>query len=112
MRDIKIADAKFFPNPQAIYKEQPIEKIMGSEAKEYMKAWTFNGLLIFASVAEYDDGNEWLHLSFSRKSKIPTYDELTRIKRDFIGDDKKSGNGFPGKGKLCEQSRKLSALVL
>ena len=97
MRDIKIADAKFFPNPQAIYKEQPIEKIMGSEAKEYMKAWTFNGLLIFASVAEYDDGNEWLHLSFSRKSKIPTYDEMTRIKRDFIGEDKKAVMILPEK---------------
>ena len=97
MRDIKIADAKFFPNPQAIYKEQPIEKIMGSESKEYIKAWTFNGLLIFASVAEYDDGNEWLHLSFSRKSKIPTYDEMTRIKRDFIGEDKKAIMVLPEK---------------
>lgn len=97
MRDIKIKDAVFFPRPQAIYKELPIERVMGRGSAEFMKAWEFNGLMILASAGEYDDGNEWLHVSVSRKSRIPTYDELTRIKRDFIGDDKKAVMVLPEK---------------
>ena len=68
MKDIKIKDAAYFPRPQAIYKEVPINKAMGAEAGEYMKAWTFNGLFIIASAGEYDDGKEWLHVSVSRKN--------------------------------------------
>lgn len=90
MKDIKIKDAAYFPQPQVIYKELPMTPAMGAVAAEYMKAWTFNGLFIMASAGEYDDGKEWLHVSVSRKSRIPTYDEMTRIKRDFIGDDKKA----------------------
>ena len=48
---------------------------------------------------EYDDGKEWLHVSVSRKSRLPTYEELTRIKRDFIGDDKKAVFVLPEKEK-------------
>ena len=81
MRDIKITDAAYFPRPQAMYKEVPMNKIMGTEA------------------GEYDDGKEWLHVSVSRKSKLPTYEELTRIKRDFIGDDKKAVFVLPEKEK-------------
>lgn len=90
MKDIKITDATYFPRPQAMYKELPINKVMGAEAGEYMKAWTFSGLIILASVGKYDDGKEWLHVSVSRRSRLPTYEELTRVKRDFIGDDKKA----------------------
>lgn len=99
MKDIKIAEAAYFPRPQAMYKEVPIIKIMGAEAVEYTKAWTFNGLFILATAAEYDDGREWLHVSVSRKSRLPSYDELTRIKRDFIGDDKKAVLVLPEKEK-------------
>ena len=55
MKDIKINDASYFPRPQAIYKELPINKTMGAQAGEYTKAWTFNGLIILASAGEYDD---------------------------------------------------------
>lgn len=99
MRDIKIKDSVYFPCPQAMYKEVPMNKIMGTESVEYMKAWTFNGLYIVASIGEYDDGKEWLHVSVSRKSRLPTYEELTRIKRDFIGDDKKAVFILPEKEK-------------
>ncbi len=97
MKDIKIKDAAYFPQPQAIYKEMKVAAVMGAKAGEYMKAWTFNGLFIMASAGEYDDGREWLHVSVSRKSRIPTYDEMTRIKRDFFGDDKKAVLVLPEK---------------
>ena len=63
---------------------------MGEAVAEYMAGWTFNGRIILASAGEYDDGKEWLHVSVSRKSRLTTYEELTRSKRDFIGDDKKA----------------------
>jgi hypothetical protein len=97
MKDIKIKDAAYFPQPQAIYKELPMARAMGPEAAEYMRAWEFNGLQIIASVAEYDDNKEWLHISVSRKSRLPTYDDMTRIKRDFIGDDRKAISVLPEK---------------
>lgn len=99
VKDIKIKDAAFFPKPQAIYKALPIARAMGEAAAEYMAGWEFNGLLIMASAGEYDDGKEWLHVSVSRKSRLPTYEELTRIKRDFIGDDKKAVFVLPEKEK-------------
>ena len=97
MKDIKIKDAAFFPKPPAFYKELPTARALGAEAAEYMGAWAFNGLQIIASAGEYDDGREWLHISVSRKSRILTYDEMTRIKRDFIGDDKKAVLVLPEK---------------
>lgn len=97
MKDIKIKDAVYFPQPQAIYKELPMTRVMGPEAAEYMRAWEFNGLQIIASVAEYDDNKEWLHISVSRRSRLPTYDDMTRIKRDFIGDDRKAISVLPEK---------------
>ena len=97
MKDIKIKDAAFFPQPPAFYKKVPLERAMGAKAAEYMGAWIFNGLQIIVTAAEYDDGREWLHVSASRKSRIPTYDEMTRIKRDFIGEDKKAVLVLPEK---------------
>ena len=97
MKDIKIDEANYFPKPQAIWKELPIEKIYGEEGKKYIKAWTFNGLMVMASAGEYADGKEWLHISVSRKSRIPSYEEMTRVKRDFIGDDKKAVFVLPEK---------------
>ena len=97
MKDIKITDAAYFPQPQAIYRELPIARAMGANAAEYMRAWEHNGLMIIASAGEYDDGREWLHVSISRKSRVPSYNELTRIKRDFIGDDKKAVLVLPEK---------------
>lgn len=97
MKDIKIIDAAYFPKPQAIYKELPLAQAMGAKAAEYMRAWEYNGLYIIASAGEYEDGKEWLHVSVSRKSRVPSYDELTRIKREFIGEDKKAVFVLPEK---------------
>lgn len=97
IKDIKIKDAAYFPKPQAIYKELPIAPALGAQAAEYMRAWSYNGLQIIASAAVMDDGHEWLHVSVSRKSRLPSYEEMTRIKRDFIGDDKKAISVLPEK---------------
>jgi len=97
VEDIKITAANFFPNPPEMYKEVQLGTLMGPEAAKHMKAWEHNGLMIIASVGKYEDGREWLHISVSRKSRLPTYDEITRIKRDFIGDDRKAVTVLPEK---------------
>ena len=99
MKDIKINDAAYFPRPQAMYKALPIARTMGESAAEYMAGCTFNGLIILARARAYDHGTDWLHVSARRNSSLPTYEELTRIKRDFIGDDKKAVFVLPEKEK-------------
>ena len=96
MKDIKIKEAVFFPQPQNFWKELPVDRL-GKEAPEYMKAWEFNGLMVIASCGEYQDEKEWLHISFSRKSRIPSYKDMQRVKRDFIGEDKKAVFVLPEK---------------
>ena len=67
--DVKIADAKFFPHPNKIFMESSLVE------NEYWKGWKFNGLSVIASVGKYN-GVEWLHVSFSRRRRMPTYDDL------------------------------------
>ena len=88
MKDIKISDAKFFPKPNAIFRENR------SFSNEFWKGWSFNGLSVIASVGEFD-GREWLHVSFSRKRKMPTYADLLLVKSEFVGIDKKAIMVFP-----------------
>lgn len=89
MKDLKISETKFFPKPNAIFKE--VKKF----SNDYWKGWGFNGLFVVASAAIMQDGKEWLHISFSRKSKMPTYADLQLVKREFIGNDKKAIMVFP-----------------
>lgn len=89
VKDIRIADAKFFPKPNAIFRE--VENFSNG----FWKGWTFNGLLVVVSAGVMQDGKEWLHVSFSRKSKMPTYADLQLVKREFIGRDKKAVMVFP-----------------
>ena len=86
LEDVKIKDAFYFPKPGEQYKKlsQPF-----TGGDEYTKAWSWNGMTIIATVGKYD-GVQWLHVSFARKSKMPTYAEMKMIKRDFIGEDKKA----------------------
>ncbi len=88
-RDLKISEAKFFPEPNAIFRENK------SFGNEYWRGWVFNGLSVIASAAIYDDGREWLHVSFSRRNKMPSYADLQLVKREFIGNDKKAIMVFP-----------------
>jgi len=54
-----------------------------------------DGLTVIQSTAIEADGNVWLHTSMSRKSRMPTYDDMARVKRIFIGDDQKAIMVFP-----------------
>ena len=52
------------------------------------------GLRAGVSVERYN-GQGWLHVSVSRRSKMPSYDDLKKVKHDFIGDDLAAYQAFP-----------------
>jgi hypothetical protein len=43
----------------------------------------------------WENGEKWLHVSLSRKWKMPSYGDIALVKRVFIGDDKKAIMVFP-----------------
>lgn len=55
------------------------------------------GLLVIISISIEEDNNNWVHVSFSRKSRMPDYSDITLIKKLFIGEDKKAIMVFPAK---------------
>ena len=55
-------------------------------------AFTRNGIQVLASVQYYPDGEVWIHVSACRRTgrkdfELLTYEELARVKNDFIGKD-------------------------
>lgn len=44
------------------------------------------GLRVILSVAREEDGQLWAHLSCSRKSRVPSYDDLCQVRSLFLGD--------------------------
>jgi hypothetical protein len=47
----------------------------------------------------YGDGKWWYHVSVSHRKRIITYDELTYVKRHWVGDDHKAIMVLPEKSK-------------
>ncbi len=54
-------------------------------------------LFVIFSIDKELDNKYWLHVSFSRKNRIPDYDDIIRIKKHFIGENKKAIMIFPEK---------------
>ena len=44
-----------------------------------------NGLVVILSIAHEDDGKRWIHLSVSRASNVPSWDELVGVRDAFFG---------------------------
>ena len=53
------------------------------------------GLTVIVSEENHDDGFTYLHVSFSRRSRLPTYEDLDRVRKAFIGEDRESVQVFP-----------------
>jgi len=45
--------------------------------------------------ADLIDGKIWRHLSISRRARLPSYDELARARRDFLGLERPAYQVFP-----------------
>ena len=55
------------------------------------------GLRVIVDCEMKADGSPWLHVSVSRKSWTPTHEDMARVKRDFIGDDRYAYSIWPPK---------------
>lgn len=55
------------------------------------------GLVVIQSMGQELDGKIWMHTSYSRKSRTPTYQDTVFIKENFISGDVKAIMIFPKK---------------
>jgi hypothetical protein len=65
-------------------------------------------LQVIYSVLRYDDGNIWVHVSMCRRTGrhfcLPNFDELKRVKEDFIGADRWAYQVFPSESDYVNQN--------
>lgn len=61
-------------------------------------AWIrHDGLKVIATAATEEDFVVWIHVSCSRKSRLPSWVDLTAVKHLFIGDDRRAIQVLPEK---------------
>jgi len=58
-----------------------------------------SGLVVILSGAREADGNRWLHVSASRPSRLPSWEDLRLVKDAFIGPDRYACQVFPPQDK-------------
>lgn len=54
-----------------------------------------DGLKVITSEGIEADGKKWLHVSCSRKKKLPSWYDLRRVKGQFIGQEKEAYQVLP-----------------
>lgn len=54
-------------------------------------------LRVIVDCCEKEDGNQWIHVSYSRKSWAPTHGDTILVKETFIGPDRYAYAVFPAK---------------
>lgn len=54
-----------------------------------------DGLKVLSSISTEADGKPWLHVSVSRRSRLPTWRDLTECKDIFVGRDRKAIQVLP-----------------
>lgn len=58
-----------------------------------------DGLAVIVSAATELDGRRWLHVSCSRATKLPTWNDLKRVKLAFVGRDRTALQILPPEAK-------------
>ena len=53
-----------------------------------------NGVVVIIS-GQIESGKRWLHVSLSRKGRMPEYSDISLVKKVFIGEDLKAIMVFP-----------------
>jgi hypothetical protein len=54
-----------------------------------------DGLLVLLSREAHEDGRRWLHVSVSRRSRLPSWEELRVVKNLFIGPERDAVQWLP-----------------
>lgn len=50
--------------------------------------WMIGDLKVIWSIAKEEDGRRWIHVSASRPTRLPSYNDMKRVKSLFIGDSR------------------------
>ena len=58
-----------------------------SPAPEYMRVWRNRGLQTLISKSITKDTRWWWHVSVSRPDRMPTWQELAKVRKDFFGEE-------------------------
>ena len=59
-----------------------------------------DGLLVMKSILEHPDPDRtWMHVSVSRRTRMPTYRDMTEVKRLFVGEEREAYEVHPPKSK-------------
>lgn len=58
-----------------------------------------NGFTVFISCCIERDGKHWVHLSVSRRDRIPNWEELVKIKEIFLGKEAEAIQVLPPRSK-------------
>lgn len=56
-----------------------------------------DGVKVIAEVELHGSAGTWLHVSLSRRDRVPSYDDVKRVKDLFVGDRRKAIQVFPAK---------------
>lgn len=91
--DVRAMRADMLPIAQLIAARgplPPIWRLVGAD--DVGRAWACDrgegaGLRIIETLARERDGRAWHHVSFSRAARTPTWDDVTLVKRLFIGEE-------------------------
>jgi hypothetical protein len=68
------------------------------QLEDYTNAAVFvssDGLKVIAEVELHGSAGMWLHVSFSRRDRDPSYFDMMRVKRLFVGKDRKAVQVLP-----------------
>ena len=65
----------------------------GARIRLYASSGVCNGSVL-VSQADFDDA-EWIHASIARENHMPSYDDLTALKRGVFGPDRYAFQVFP-----------------
>jgi hypothetical protein len=85
----------FIPAPESL----PVGwKLLRMDAVGYGYAAEYwDGMSVIITADYEQDGRPWLHVSFARRSKMPTYADMVRVKEVFVGDGRECYMVFPAK---------------
>lgn len=83
--------AIFLPAPPG-WREATLPKPPGSDARAFVS--TDGGLSAICDTLTID-GKRWLHVSVSRRSRTPSFEDLDRARIAFVGDDVPTYHVFP-----------------
>lgn len=54
-------------------------------------------LYVLRSISKMENGEHWIHVSVSRRDRLPNWDEVVKVKNEFIGEFKEVIHMIPSK---------------